>query len=472
MPPPPMFHSTPLPALRRLSSDLPDPSSAHLSFNQSRSSLPPLDLGGGDAHPISSVSIPIQVSAPSVVGPLLPSTSAPAVNFSKDHIKQIFSLACEGRHLKERVVREFVRLSSQEVLFRTQVQSTGHELLASGRPDHFTMYYKILQSDQQSSEAKDKAMEEILNKVSEAWLKTNATLFKHVLDYEAKLDTFLNKTGGWIREQEEHIWTKMFEITGDAGAPLCTSLNIMLCLLDTLPSFPANLSYQSNSPIICGFAPEAYAPPWLGLHGVNLACLPSFESRRKATDVLKEAIIQSTGGGAVSTVRAGLSASTSTAPTQIEKDADAPPLTSSSAVHSPSKRRCTKSPSPQRSQSVTSSCQQMKRHINECKGLDPPIPPTSQGSAAPPTASQESAHGGRSPKKSTQVSKHMGCKKKGHHSEKSRPAGSASQEDSQGMDRCVTCVAGASQESTAESMKRHSRQKKKSKSHKKDKSGK
>ena len=32
--------------------DLPEPSSAHLSFNQSRSSLPPLDLGGGDAHPI------------------------------------------------------------------------------------------------------------------------------------------------------------------------------------------------------------------------------------------------------------------------------------------------------------------------------------------------------------------------------------------------------------------------------------
>ena len=212
-------------------------------------------------------------------------------------------------------MREFVRLSSQEVLFRTQVQSTGHESLASGHPDHFTTYYKILQSDQQSSEAKDKAMEEILNKVSEAWLKTNTALFKHVLDYEAKLDMFLNKTGGWIREQEEHIWTKMFEITGDSGAPLCASLNIMLCLLDTLPSFPANLSYQSNSPIICSFAPEAYAPPWLGLHGMNLACLPSFESCRKATDVLKEAIIQSTGGGAVSTARAGLSASTSTAPT-------------------------------------------------------------------------------------------------------------------------------------------------------------
>ena len=241
-----MFHSTPLLALRRLSSDLPDPSSAHLSFNQSWSSLPPLDLGGGDTHPMSSTSAPIQVGTPSFVGPLLPSVSAPAMNFSEDHIKQIFSLTCEGRHLKEHVVRDFVRLSSQEVLFCTQVQSTGHELLAGGHPDRFTTYYEILRSDQQSSEAKHMAMEEILNKASKAWLKTNAALFKHVLDYEAKLDAFLNKTGGWIREQEERIWTKMFEITGDAGAPLCASLHIMLHLLDTLPSYPANLSYQSN----------------------------------------------------------------------------------------------------------------------------------------------------------------------------------------------------------------------------------
>ena len=195
--------------------------------------------------------------------------------------------------------------------------------------------------------------------MSQAWLKTNVALFKHVLDYEAKLDAFLNKTGGWIREQEECIWTKMFEITGDAGAPLCTSLDIMLRLLDTLPSFLANLSYQSNSPIICSFVPEAYAQPWLGLHGVDLACLPSFESRRKATDVLKEAIIQSTGGGAVSRARAGPSASTSTAPTQIEKDVSAPPLTSSSVVRSPSKCRRTKSPSPQHSQSDSSSDEEL-----------------------------------------------------------------------------------------------------------------
>ena len=186
-------------------------------------------------------------------------------------------------------------------------------------------------------------MEDILNKVNQVWLKTNMALFKHVLDYEAKLDAFLNKTGGWIREQEERIWMKVFEIAGDAGAPLCVNLDIMLRLLDTLPSFLANRSYQSNSPIICSFAPEAYAQPWSGLHGMNLACLPSFKSCRKATDILKEAIIQSTGGGAVSRAKAGPWASTSTAPTQIEKDANAPPLTSSSAVHSPSKCRRAKS---------------------------------------------------------------------------------------------------------------------------------
>ena len=65
---------------------------------------------------------------------------------------------------------EFAKLSNQEVLFHTQAQSTSYEMLASGHPDRFTAYYVILQSDQESSEAKDKAIEELLNKVSEAWL--------------------------------------------------------------------------------------------------------------------------------------------------------------------------------------------------------------------------------------------------------------------------------------------------------------
>ena len=133
-------------------------------------------------------------------------------------------------------------------------------MLASGLPDHFTAYYMILWSTEESSEAKDKAMEELINKVSEAWLWTNVSLFKHVLDYEAKLDAFLDKAGGWIRVQEEHIWMMMFQIMGHIGVPLCANLDIVLHLLETLPFFPANLVYQSNSPIICGFTSPKLMP--------------------------------------------------------------------------------------------------------------------------------------------------------------------------------------------------------------------
>ena len=64
---------------------------------------------------------------------------------------------------------------------------------------------------------------------------------------------------------------------------------------------------------------------------------------------------------------------------------------------------------------VTSSGQQMKKHLKECSRL-----------ASLPTASQESACSGRSPKKSAPGSKHVQSKKKGRYSEKSRPASQAS----------------------------------------------
>ena len=141
------------------------------------------------------------------------------------------------------------------------------------------------------------------------------SLFKHVLDYEAKLDTFLDKAGGWIRVQEECIWTTMFQITGDIGSPLCAGLAIVFHLLDTLPSFPANLAYQSTSPMITGFVPEVYAQrPLLGLHSLDLTHTPPPDSHRKAKDVLKEAILHRTGGNAAATVSTGPSASTSTVP--------------------------------------------------------------------------------------------------------------------------------------------------------------
>ena len=358
LPPPPMSHSTPLATPLKLSSD---PAPARLSFNWSQCSLPPLELGEEDAHSLPSMGVPIQAGAPSMAGPIpLPSTSVSTLNLMADHTKIIFNLVCEGWHLKEQVTREFVRLFSEEVLFRTQAQSTSHKTLSSGCPDQFSTYYQILWSDKEPSDAQDKAMEEIISTASEAWSRANTSLFKHVLDYERKLNVFLDKAGGWIQEQEERIWTTIFQIAGDTGAPLCATLNVLLRLLDTLPSFLPNLSYQSQSPIICGFAPKAYAQPWLGLHSLNFPHTASFDSCRKAEDVLKEAIIRSTQGRAVATARADPPTSTSTAPAQVSKDAKTLPLhdlppSSPSVVCSPSKRKCAKSPSPQRSQSGASS---------------------------------------------------------------------------------------------------------------------
>ena len=146
-------------------------------------------------------------------------------------------------------------------------------------------------------------MEEIINKASEAWLQTNASLFKHVLDYEAKLNAFLDKAGGWIRVQEECIWMTMFQITGDIGAPLCASLDIACSISWThSPLFWQTSRTRAIHPSSAGFVPEAYAQPWLGLHSLGLAHTLPLNSHRKAEDVLKEAIIHSTGGGAATTV--------------------------------------------------------------------------------------------------------------------------------------------------------------------------
>ena len=76
------------------------------------------------------------------------------------------------------------------------------------------------------------------------------------------------------------------------------------------------------------------------------------------------------------------------------------------------------------------------------------------------TPSQESAPGGRSPKKGVPESKHVSKKKKSSHSEKSQPAVQGSQ-DSQASDRHVTRATGASQETPAESTRRRTLHKKK-----------
>ena len=58
------------------------------------------------------------------------------------------------------------------------------------------MSYEILRSNRESSDAKDKAMDEILSKASEAWLQTNVSLFKHILDYERKLQRVPGQSWG------------------------------------------------------------------------------------------------------------------------------------------------------------------------------------------------------------------------------------------------------------------------------------
>ena len=186
-----------------------------------------------------------------------------------------------------------------------------------------------------------------------AWSRANETLFQHVHDYEGKLNAFLDKVGGWIREQEERVWTTIYRIVEDTGAPACDFLDIIFHLLDTLPSLPLNLSYQSQSPLTCGFSPATYAQPWLGLRNLNLPHAPSFGGGRRARDALKDAIIHSSQGRPVSKARVIPAASTSTALETIPSQGL--PACSSAAVHSPPKRKRAKSPSPQRSQSSTSS---------------------------------------------------------------------------------------------------------------------
>ena len=220
------MHSTPLVVSLKPTSVESVP--ARLSFDRSQCSLPPLELGEEDARSLPSVGVPTPAATSSVAGPV-PQTSTPAsaLQLTADHTKTIFNLACEGRHLKEQIAREFLKLSSGEVLFRTQAQSTSHEALVSTRPERFSTLYQILRSDEEPPDVRDKAMQEIVDAANRAWSRANETLFQHVIDYEEKLNAFLTKVGGWIREQEERIWTVIFQIVEDTGAPVCAFLDIL-----------------------------------------------------------------------------------------------------------------------------------------------------------------------------------------------------------------------------------------------------
>ena len=97
----------------------------------------------------------------------------------------------------------------------------------------------------------------------------NASLFKHVLDYEGKLNAFLDKAGG-DKEQEERIWMMVFQITGTLEHHYVPA-SIFCSVPGNTPLVSGKPCVPEQSPIICGFAPKAYAQPWLGLHSLNLA---------------------------------------------------------------------------------------------------------------------------------------------------------------------------------------------------------
>ena len=116
----------------------------------------------------------------------------------------------------------------------------------------------------------------------------------------------------------------------------------------------------------------------------------------------------------------------------------------------------------------------MKRHLNECKGLDPPMPPSSQGLATPPTASQESARAVVvHPRRVAEDPNMQDTRKRviipGNRDQPFQQLRRTLKACRQAHD---PCMAGASQESMVESTRQRSQQKKKSKSHKKDKSSK
>ena len=61
-------------------------------------------------------------------------------------------------------------------------------------PDRFSTLYQTLRSDEEPSDAHNKAMEEIVDVANKAWSWANETLFHHVLDYEGKLNAFLKQS--------------------------------------------------------------------------------------------------------------------------------------------------------------------------------------------------------------------------------------------------------------------------------------
>ena len=100
-----------------------------------------------------------------------------------------------------------------------------------------------------------------------------------------------------IEALHDHIWTVVFKVMEDAGAPMSNGLGITVCLVDMLPTILIHLAFHSTMPMLTGFTLEVYAgQPWLRMNIMNLMYMPPLQSKWMVLDVLCEKIINSLSG--------------------------------------------------------------------------------------------------------------------------------------------------------------------------------
>ena len=175
------------------------------------------------------------------------------------------------------------------------IQATGYEKDANGHPDHVTAHYTMIQSVGEGVDAErlDKAMDHMCNEAGQVWLATNSILFWHTLEYQNELSDFLTESKDAIEALHDHIWTVFMKVIEDTSKPMADGLEIAICLVDMLPTFPIHLAFHSSTLGFTRFMPEIYtAQPKFRTDALHFSHMPLPGSDWKALDVLHEKILK------------------------------------------------------------------------------------------------------------------------------------------------------------------------------------
>ena len=262
LPPPPIFHSTPV-APHCVSTD----SLGIQSFDMNRGSLPP-DHGSLNLEmfaPLTGTVTPFSVnqfvssSGPPVT--MQPITALTTSGLSKERVEEIFLLAHKVRALGRKLACEFAQLSQQEALLCMGVESTSYKRGTWGWPDCITEYYSMLKSEGQGASAKEveEAIDCLRAEVGKAWLETNSILYHHALNYQEKMTEFMAESSQVTEALHDCIWDVVMKIMEDAGKSAADGLGITLHLVDMLPTIPLQLTFNTAMPGLTSFAPDVYA---------------------------------------------------------------------------------------------------------------------------------------------------------------------------------------------------------------------